>query len=179
MATTKPHTIHSGVLRTARLHFLYVLALVIQIIIYDAAHLVTPTVILRRWIATLMLLSVVTYVWYKARTHAEHYKSLLFTLLVADIGIASFNVYVQRGMASRAVMLFAIPILVSAVLAKRTVIMTTAVACIIAYTGTAISYFVLNFNEGYKVELYGETGFYSAIFLILALLLWSLIKPKR
>src|SRR5690606_10929252 len=100
-------------------------------------------------------------------------------LILADILIASFSVYTQRGMASRAVLLYIIPILVAASLGKRVVLFGAALLGIAAYTTTAIMYFVLNFNEGYKVELYGEIGFYSAIFLLVASLLWGVVKPPK
>jgi heme/copper-type cytochrome/quinol oxidase subunit 4 len=92
--------------------------------------------------------------------------------------MASFNVYVQRGMASRAVALYAIPLVVSTVLMSRAALLTTAALCVAAYTTTAVSYFVLNFNEGYKIELYGEITSYSVYFVILAALLWVSIRHK-
>lgn len=100
-------------------------------------------------------------------------------IIVADIAFATFNVYTQRGYASKAVLLYIIPIVVATALAKRSSILATALLVIAAYTTTAISYFVLNFNEGYMAELYGEIGFYSGVFLLIATLLWSTSHKKN
>ena len=168
--------------KVATVHFLYIFAVAVQLIAFDAAKLIEPKVTMFRWIALSVILSVTTIVWYIARNRSSQpatYKWLILALITSDIAFASFNVYVQRGMASRAVMLYAIPIIVSAVIARKSAIMATALLCIAAYIGTTISYFVLNFNEGYKIELYGEIGFYCAIFIVIAMLLWAIVRPKR
>lgn len=171
-----------SVVRLARIHFWFVGLFAAQITVYDAWDLVTPDVVLKRWIMAALLLVTTVVVWYLARGQTGGlalYKRLVFGLVVVDIAAASFNVYTQRGMAARAVMLYSVPILVSAVLRSRSALFATAVLCIAAYVLTAVSYFVLNFNEGYKIELYGEVGFYSVLFLILASLIWSLTRPKK
>lgn len=179
-------TAHSGlkanVTRLADAHFVYAVVLAGQIMIYDAWKLINPDFVLRRWLITAFLLVVTTCVWLMARLGKRSegaYKRLVYALILADISVASLNVYTQRGMASRAVMLYAIPLVVSAVLARRTALFATAVLCTAAYTTTAVLYFVLNFNEGYKIELYGEIGFYSIIFLLLASLLWVVVRTKQ
>jgi len=161
---------------------LYVVALIAQILIYDAWNLVTPQAIMQRWIATMILLAVTGLVWYLSKakvTGNTAYKLQIFALILTDIAVASFSVYTQRGMASRAVALYAIPIIVSAVLLTRIALFATAVLCVAAYLATTVSYFVLNFNEGYKIELYGEVGFYCISFLILASLLWIIIRSRK
>lgn len=177
----KQSWLHSNVVKVARLNFLYVLLLAAQTVIYDAWKLIAPEAVLNRWIATAGLLSVTVIVWYLAKnkiTSTNAYKLLIFALIFADIAIASFNVYSQRGMASRAVLLYVVPILISATLLSRSALFATATLCVAAYTSTAISYFVLNFNEGYKIELYGEVGFYSVLFFILAGILWTAVRKK-
>lgn len=177
------HWLRTSVLRITHWHFLYVALLIGQAILYDASKLITPDVVLKRWLVATMLLAVTAVVWFltkgKLSTSTVFYKCLVFALIVADIIVASFNIYTQRGMSSRAVLLYVIPIIISAILMSRVALFATAILCIAAYTATAQAYFVLNFNEGYKVELYGETGFYSASFLILAGLLWTVIRLKR
>ncbi len=166
----------------ARLHFLYVALFAGQIVMYDAWKLINPEVVLRRWVMTAILLVVTTGVWYLARGKAGDnalYKKLIFTLILADIAAASFNVYIQRGMAARAVMLYAVPIIVAAVLKSRSAIFATAVLSVAAYTTTAVAYFVLNFNEGYKIELYGEVGFYSVLMILIAALSWAVLHSRK
>jgi hypothetical protein len=174
--------LHAGVWRISRLHFLYVGILVVQILVYDAWKLIAPDAVLNRWYVAAGLLAVTTVVWYIARSKVQSAnvcKALVASLVLADIAVASFSVYTQRGMASRAIMLYAIPLIVSAVLMSRSAIFATAALAVAAYTTTAIAYFVLNFNEGYKIELYGEVGFYSAMLFVLASLLWVVVRAKR
>lgn len=166
--------------RVAIVHFVYAGLLVSQVIIYDAAKLITPEAVLRRWQAIALLLVTITAVWYLAKS--KHIYTLGYTLLtgvlvLADILLASFYVYDQRGMASRAVLLYLVPIAAVAILRSKSALFATAALAVTAYTTAAITYFVVNFNEGYKIELYGELGFYSAIFFVVASLLWAAVRP--
>ncbi|MBI3624172.1 hypothetical protein HY218_00915 [Candidatus Saccharibacteria bacterium] len=166
----------------ATIHFVYVGAYMVQIVVYDAWKLITPQAVMRRWIMGSLVLSVNTVVWYLVHSKpldTTAYKLLAWALIVADIALASFNVYEQRGMASRAVALYAIPLIVSTVLLSRSALLATAVLSIVAYATTAVSYFVLNFNEGYKIELYGEVGSYCILFVIMAALLWVTVRHRQ
>jgi hypothetical protein len=150
--------------RVARLHYLYIIAIVTQLILYDAGKLIEPIVVLRRWAVLALLIFVVAVVWYwvqKKNTSQSTLQKLAFMLIATDIFVASFHVYIQRGMASKAVLLFVIPLIVAACLQRK------------------IAYFVLNFNEGYKLELYGEVGFYSAILLLISFALWIVARPNQ
>lgn len=174
--------LRSSTLRLARVHFLFVGLLCVQIVLYDASKLITPQQVMQRMIVTALLLVAVTIIWLLAHNRANatnYFKHLISALIIADIFVASTIVYLTRGMASRGVLLYLVPIIVSAVLLSRTAIFATAIVCIAAYTVAAISYFVLNFNEGYKVELYGEVSFYAATFLIAAALLSVFIRFKE
>lgn len=170
-------------LRLARVHFFYVLAFAASIIVYDAWQLVPAAAILERWSVASGMLIVVTLIWYLSRSHTIKlqpvvYRTFIYILVLLDIAVASFLVYVERGMASRGVALYAIPIAVSASLASRSTLYTTASLCTAAYWLSAIRYFVINFNEGYKVELYSTLAFYSATFFVLAVLLWIVVRDR-
>lgn len=167
--------------RLARVHFLIVGAFAAQVVIFDAWQLIAPESVLQRWIAVLSLLAAVTTIWYLAhgkRTN-DYAKRLIFSLALADIAFASFAVYTQRGMASRAVFLFVIPIIVVAAIRSRAAIMAAAIISSAAYILSAVSYFVLNFNEGYKIELYGEVGFYCMMLLVVGCLLAAITTPDK
>ena len=182
MKQKHPHWLKNSLVRVAKVHFLLILAYVAQIIAYDASKLITPQVVLQRWYAAAALTGVVVAVWYLARSKVNNistYKLLTWVLILADISFAVFNVYTQRGMASRAVVLFLIPIIISAILLSRVALFTTAILCVAAYTSASVAYFVNYFNEGYKIELYGEILFYSSIFMAAALALWAVIKSKH
>jgi len=171
-----------GLQGICKVHFAFVLLLVGQIILYDTSHLIPPETVLDRWVLTAMLLAVTGAIWYFAKSHSGnllYYKSFLATLILTDIGLASFMVYSTRGMASRAVFLYILPIVIAGLVLSRAALFATAILCIAAYSLTAIAYFTWNFNEGYKVELYGEVGFYSAMFLIVAGLLATILHPRK
>jgi hypothetical protein len=171
-----------GLVGICKVHFALVLLFVIQIILYDASRLITPEAVLDRWVVAAMLLAITGSIWYFAKSQNGNlifYKSFLITLIGSDIVMASFYVYDTRGMASRAVFLYIIPIVIAGLLLSRAALFATAILCIAAYSLTAIAYFTLNFNEGYKVELYGEVGFYSAMFLIVAGLLATILHPRK
>lgn len=165
-----------NVVRISRVHFYFALALATQIIFYDAWRLIQPEAVLSRWAATALLFVTSTVVWLFAkspkRTH-NLYRNLIIALVVVDVLFVSYFIYQTRGMASRAVMLYALPIIVSSILHSRVALIGTAFFSIAAYTTTAIAYFTNMFNEGYTIELYGEVGFYSAFMLILAMSLWA------
>lgn len=182
MKQIHPHWLKYSLVRVAKIHFLIVIAYIGQIIAYDASKLITPEVVLQRWYAAAALTAVAATVWYLARgkvNNLSKYKFLTGALILADIAFATFNVYTQRGMASRAVVLFLIPVIISAILLSRVALFTTAILCVAAYTSASVAYFVNYFNEGYKVELYGEILFYSSIFIVTALALWAVIKSRH
>lgn len=171
--------LHTNLQRASVFHFLLLVGYGIQIVIYDASKVLTPEVVLRRWYALVGLLIVSGVVWYLAHNKGNDiatYKRLTFLLITADIAFASFNVYTQRGMASRAVILYTIPIVLSAILLSRAAIFATALFSAAAYLATAVAYFTYNFNEGYKAELYSEVLFYGFTFIVLAGILSALVR---
>lgn len=182
---TKSKTAHNSVrtafTRVSKLHVLLGIVFAIQVIIYDASKLITPDVVLKRWLVISSLIVASGVCWYFARLNdnPKVIYNLARILIAADLLVASFYVYTQRGMASRAVILFILPILAAATLQRKGLIYLTTLLSVVVYTSTAIAYFVLNFNEGYKVELYGEIGFYSALLVIIGAISWSLVRHKR
>ena len=181
MAKAKTNALQTALLRVSRVHFFYVAAYIAQLLLYHAWNLITLQAVMWRWIAVAGLFVVVIAVWFAAHSKTRQsstYKLLIFGLILADIAFASFNIYTQRGMASRAVALYAIPIVVSAIYTSGTALMATAAICAASYIATAVSYFTINFNEGYKIELYGEVGFYCAMFFVLAGLLAAILRLR-
>lgn len=174
--------LQTGLIRLARIHFVFIGVYALYIIISDGTHLITPQLVLQRWTMNAILLAGTVIIWYLARnrvTSTTYYRVLIYALILLDIAMASFNIYTQRGMASRAVMLFALPLTVSAVLLSRTALFMTAALSTAAYSLAAVRYFVVNFNEGYKAELYTEIGFYCACFFLLAAILSVLVRFKN
>lgn len=166
-------------LRVARMHFVYVAAFVASVIAFDSWKLIAPEDVLGRWKVAAMMLVITTLVWYIVKAASPKnltYNASVYALILMDLYVAAFLVYAERGMASRAVMLFAIPIIVSVVLRRASALFATASLATAVYSFVVIRYFVVNFNEGYKIELYTTLGFFIAIFFVLAGLL-SVLLP--
>ena len=179
---TMKNWLQIGLIRLTRIHFVFVGVYTLYIIASDATKLIVDDVVLQRWTMNMVLLVGSVIIWGLARLQSKssyYYRALIYILITLDIGLASFNVYTQRGMASRAVMLFALPIAVSAIMLSRRAIFMTATLCTAAYSLAAVRYFVVNFNEGYKAELYIEVGFYCACFFILSAVLSALVRFKN
>jgi hypothetical protein len=172
--------LQTNVVKVARTHFFFVLAYVLSIIAFDSWNLITPEALSQRWTLAAIMLVVSTVVWYAARARVSsgaYYQALVFGLVLLDIAVAAFTVYTERGMASRGVALFAVAITTSATLISRSALYAAAALSTAAYSLAAVRYFTEFPSEGYKIELYGVIGFYSAIFFVLAALLWAIIRP--
>ncbi len=166
--------------KTARLHFYLVAAFAATTIIFDSWNLLTHEAIERRWIMSGTMLVLFTIIWFIARARFSSdltHKVLAYIIIVIDIIFAGLNVYSQRGMASKSVMLFAIPLLVAASFRNRATLLATASLSTAAYSTAAAKYFYSNYGEGFRVELYGEIFFFSALFFIIAMLLYALVQP--
>jgi hypothetical protein len=183
MPKKSKNQIHTNVQRISRLHFLYVVALALQLVIFDVWHVTTLEASMRRWIAIASLLVVTAIVWLSTKLgrtqNPTPYKWMLGLLLLADIVLASLFIFWERGMASVYVLLYAVPIIASAALLSRSVILVTSLVCAAAYFATTYSYFVVHFNEGYKSQLYGTLLLWTIIFIVLGQMLWSIVRSKK
>lgn len=165
----------------SRVHFALAALYIAAIIAYDAWNLITPEAIVQRWLIAAAMLIVTALVWYGARAINRkplYYQGLVYALIGLDLLVATYSVYSQRGIASKAVLLYVIPIVVSAILLSRAAIFATAIISIALYSAVCVHYFYNNLGQAYKVELYGETAFYSGLLLIIAALLWVLLSGK-
>jgi hypothetical protein len=168
--------------RVSRIHFIYIAVYIASIIIFDSWNLFTHIEIGNRWTAAGILLIINTACWFIARikfSSATIYMVLIMLLIIADIIFAAVNVYWERGLASKAVALFAIPIVTSATLRSRSAVLATASLCTAAYSISAVRYYNLHYGESFRVELYGYVGLFCAMFFILAALLLVIIIPKE
>jgi hypothetical protein len=174
--------LQTNTVRISRFHFVFVFIYAASVIAYDAWKLITAQALLERWTVAVLMLVVTTVVWFIARNTTLSlgvYRSLLYALIVMDIVVAGYSVYSGRGMASRGVALFALPIIVSAITLSRSAIFATASLSVGVYSYAAIKYFTDHPSEGYKVELYGDLFFYGACFFILAAMLWTLVRSVQ
>lgn len=180
--SSKLSTLHWSLLRTTKVHYFLIALLAGQIIAYDAWQLITPEAVLDRWIAVGLLFVAVTIVWYKvnARKYTKgRLHHLVWMLVLADILFASYYVFLNRGVAANAVALYALPIIVSGVLLSKRALFASALLSIAAYIVSVNAYATANFNEGYKIERYGESFFYAGVMLVIAGLLWAVVHAKK
>lgn len=174
--------LQTNTVRIARIHFVYIFIYAASIIAYDAWRLITAEALIQRWSVAVTMLIVTTIAWYIARNSSQTasvYRLIILFLVSMDIVVAGFSVYTGRGMSSRAVALFAIPIVISAVTLSRSAIYATASLSAGIYSYAGIKYFTDHPSEGYKIELYGDLLFYSAGFFILAALLWVIVRSVQ
>lgn len=166
--------------RVGRVHFAFVATYMLATIIFDSWNLYTHQAVSLRWTASGVFLSLTAIVWYLARMKYKSltfYSVLVLSLVAAGIIFAGLNVYWERGLASKSVILFALPLMSAATLRSRSTLLTTAAVSTAVYSTAAVRYFYQHYGESYRVELYGYLAFYCALFFIAAWLLWIVIKP--
>lgn len=174
--------LQARLLGVARAHFWYVGFVAISIVAFDSTHVITRESVQNRWTSAVILLVATTLIWYFVRRDTKtesYYRMLTYALITADILFAAYLVYLDRGMASRNVLLFGIPLAVSSLLNSRSALFATAALCTAAYVFAATKYFYDYFNEGYKAELYGVLFLYSACFFVIAAVLWAIIRYQK
>lgn len=173
--------LQNRLVRLCRVHFVLVAVYAVYVAASDATNLIAPAAVLQRFTMAAVLLTGTSIVWYLARYKRDdgYYRKLIYLIIALDICWAAFTIYTQRGMASRGVMLFSLPIVGSTMLLSRRAIFVTACLSTAAYVLSALKYFVDYFNEGYRAELYIEVGFYCAVFFVLSGLLSILVSSEN
>jgi hypothetical protein len=173
--------LQSTAVRVTRIHFLFIAAYMASIVAFDSWNLFTHADIGNRWTAAAILLIINTVCWYIARIKFSTetiYLILIIALVLADIVFAATNIYWERGLASKSVILFAVPIITSAATRSRSTILAAASLSSAAYSTSAIRYFNLHYGESFRIELYGYVGLFCAVFFILAALLLVIVQPR-
>lgn len=174
--------LQGNAVRVARAHFAFVGAYMLAIIIFDSWNLYTHEAVSLRWSFAAGLLALTALVWYAGRMKFNTqsvYIYLVLALVAADIIFAGYNVYWERGLASKSVILFAVAMVAAASLRSRSTLLTTAALSTAVYSTAAVRYFYQHYGESYRVELYGYLAFYSFLFFVFAWLLWIIIKPTK
>lgn len=168
--------------RITRVRFVLIAVFIINTIAADAWNLIPPGNVLQRWTLIAAIAIANTLFWYASRGSSRsggYYKALIYGQIVMDILVISLLIYSQRGIASLAVALYAVPLISSAVLLTRSALFATATLCASAYALSSIRYQFLHPGESYKVELYAELFLYGALFFVLAALLHIVIRSKK
>lgn len=174
--------LQNAAVRVTRVHFAYIAAYIAVTIVFDSWNLYTHEAVRELWTAAGILLVVNALLWFLARQNFSNKSAYIFNVLalvVADIAFAGYNVYWQRGLASKSVMLFAVPIITAAVLRSRSTLLAATTMCAATYSIVAVRYFFNNYGQAYRVELWGTVGFYTALMFVFAFLLMVIILPKN
>jgi len=173
--------LQSSVTAVARVHFFFVALFVAIIVLSDAWNLIPPSVVLQRWTLASLLLALTAVIWYIARSTQSQalQKAFLWLFIIVDIAVATILVFSQRGMASKSVILYALPLIVAAQLRTRAALLATAALSLAAYSLAVMRYFVTSPGEGYKAELYVEIIFFGGLFFVIAGLLWALVRRQK
>jgi hypothetical protein len=169
-------------LGVARIRFLFVAIFVVFVIAADAWNLIPPGAALERWTLAGVVLGANAVLWYGSRISSKsplYYKGLLYLQIILDIAVATFLVYAERGIASKSILLYMLPIATSAALASRSALYATATLCAAVYGMTVVRYQFLHPGEAYKIELYATLLFYGALFMMIAAVLSVVLRTKR
>ena len=165
-------TMTTGLLatRVSRINFFFIALYAASIIVFDSGNLITREAVGQRWYFVVVLLIINTKVWYLARrvNSALLQKILVWILILTELVFAGFMTYWERGMASMSTLLFALPVVTSGILLSRTATLATSVFALATYSLAAMKYFNDFFNEGYRLQLYGQIAFYGGVFLVIA-----------
>ncbi len=156
--------------RAARTNFFIVVLVMIVTVIYDSGNLITKQSVSERWIAATLLLIVNLIIWYYVKYADKNYKIMyaISALVVAQIIFAGFIIYWERGMAATSTLLLALPIITIGVLRRRTLLLGTAALTAATYALVSVKYFNDFFNEGYRIQLWGNIVFYCSLCFIFA-----------
>lgn len=167
--------------RLAQIEFGLIIAYIVFIIGSDAWNLVARQVTSERWLMAGTLLIITGLVWFFGRSlnrSPNYYRFLMVIIIAVNIALSTFAVYSERGMASRGVALYYLPVVASVLLLSRRAIWATATVCTGAYIMATTRYFYVYFNEGYKIELYSTVWLYSAGFFVVAAILTTLLSRQ-
>lgn len=179
MPKTNTKKLQLATLRTARLGFVFTAIYGLSVGIYQAWALITPELLQIRWTIVAILLGINFALWWSSRTPKFtnlYYKGIIFLQIITYVALAGYMIYAERGMASNAIILFVIPIVIAATELSTLSLITTATLATGTYAYAAIRYFNEFPSEGYKVELYGGIVFYGAILYFISALLWVVMR---
>lgn len=168
-------------IRTTRLGFVFVIIYAISTLIFQLWKLLTPEILIQRWLIALIALTVITSLWWYSRSRnlsPTYYKGIILLQIFMYLFIGAYSIYAERGMASNSIILFTIPLIIIALEFSAKSLFATATLCSLVYASSAVSYFKNFPSEGYKVELYGGIVFYVSILYLISALLWVLVRSK-
>lgn len=149
----------------------------LSIVIFDSGNLITRESIIDRWILFSFVLLVNTLAWYFASQPKNLFNKPTVGILIlafAMLAFAGFNTYWERGMASTSTIFYALPILVVATLKSRHALIAITTLSAGTYSLAAVKYFNDYFNEGFRVQLWGQILLYSGVIFAICWLVMAI-----
>lgn len=154
--------------RLARYNFVFIAIFSIYIVIFDGGNVLTRQAVYYRWgfVALLMVANSILWVVSKKSISKSKIFWALALWVLATLSLAGFMTYSERGMASMSTVLYVLPIVAAAFYSSFTYTFAVSILCSAVYLLACTKYFYDFFNEGYRVQLYGEIFFYSGVFML-------------
>ena len=160
------------VTRLTRTMYFFIAVFALSIIVFDSGNLITKQAVIQRWTLLTILTVVNTIAWYIGAQQPLKSRSLnTFILSVVLVLFAGYMTYWERGMASSSTILYALPMLVVATLKNRHALIAITASSAAVYSLAAVKYFNDFFNEGYRIQLWGNIILYSGTFFVCAWLI--------
>lgn len=163
------------VTRITRTMFFLCMVLAANVIVFDSGNLLARESVIDRWLLISGLLLVFMFSWFIVgvkNTKSPVYSRWLVALIAISLLVASgYLTYWERGMASTSTIFYVLPVLVAATLKNRHAILASASLSAATYALSAVLYFNTNFNEGYRIQLWGSILLYSGIIFVSAWLI--------
>lgn len=151
----------------------------LSIILFDAGNLLTKESVVDRWMIATILFVANTIAWFLASQVPRFETLTTYSISVILLIFAGYMTYWERGMASSSTLLYVLPMLVVATLKNRHAIIATAALSGATYSLAAVKYFNDFFNEGYRVQLWGNIVLYAGSLLAFSWLLLILADLRR
>jgi hypothetical protein len=150
-----------------KLQFLFVFLLAGVNAIYGLWGLVPREVSMQRWLllGIFCTMTIVTYLLRKIRPGKYTY----YLLIATNLFFAAGMVFIQRGMASRSSLLFAVPIIIALVSLSLSLLYVTVILSAIIYWLIVLAYYTQHPNEGYLAELYAQVLLHVLVFMFIGL----------
>jgi len=183
MPKTKKNTqLAFDITRATRTLYFFIAFFAASIVIFDAGNLITREAVIQRWSVLTALLVANTCVWFynSSENRSVSVRTALVGLLVIVlIAMSGLITYWERGMASTSTILYVVPLLVVATIKNRHALLATATVSAAAYCFSAVKYFNDFFNEGFRIQLWGNLVLISGIIFTCAWLIMIIAGLRK
>ena len=154
--------------RITRTLYFMIAAVALSIVIFDAGNLIPREAVISRWTLLSILFAANTVAWFIAAQVTIRSIRIIavFGLSLLLLTFAGLMTYWERGMASTSTLLYALPLLTVATARDRHALIATAALSAGTYALAAVRYFNDFFNEGYRIQLWGNIVLYISLIFI-------------